>query len=130
MPTGSSGTRLLGGRRRESPGLGGGGFCRLSRTLHLFSSPTFLGVSYRIYVFGYAFSVTAKYDARVYLVWTLLRIMFFLRSLYYVWRSDKIQAVPGNVACLHYPSEGQYRRARALWRLSLLSVRRTAARIL
>ena len=31
-------------------------------------------------MFRYNFSVIAKFDALVYLVWTLLRIIFFLRS--------------------------------------------------
>ena len=35
------------------------------------------------HVFRFDISVIAKYDARVYLVWTLLGINFFLRSLYY-----------------------------------------------
>ena len=34
-------------------------------------------------MFRFDISVIAKYDARVYLVWTLLGIIFFLRSLYY-----------------------------------------------
>ena len=33
-----------------------------------------------------------------------------------VWRSYRLQAVPGNGACLHYPNEGRYW---ASWRLSL-----------
>ena len=33
-----------------------------------------------IYAFRFAFSVIATYDPRVYLVWSLLGIIFFLQS--------------------------------------------------
>ena len=73
MPTGSSGTRLLDGRRRDR---GLGFTSSLSRSFRLLSSPTFLGASMH---FGSTF-VIAMHDARGYLVWTLLGIIFFLRS--------------------------------------------------
>ena len=81
MPTGSipysSGTRLLDGRRRDR---GLGFTSSLSRSFRLLSSPTFLGASMH---FGSTFHVImAMHDARGYLVWTLLGIIFFLRSLY------------------------------------------------
>ena len=72
----------------------GVGLYGLSRSLRLFSSPIFLGVSMSL---GFDISVIAKYGARVDLVCTLLGlssffdhyikssvqyIIFFLRSLY------------------------------------------------
>ena len=52
------------------------------QSLRLFSSLTFLGVSMPAFRFDIS---VAKFDARVHLVWTLLGVFFFLRSLYYKW---------------------------------------------
>ena len=52
----------------------------------IYSKFTFIFQSHlsgSIYVFRFSISVIAKFYARVYLVWTLLGIIFFLRSLYY-----------------------------------------------
>ena len=63
--------------------IGGWTLRALSRGFRLLSSPTFLGASTHFgstfLLHGYA---SATFDARGYLVWTSLGIIFFLRSLY------------------------------------------------
>ena len=58
--------------------------------------PTFLGVSMFVYFRKYVCIYVAKYDARVYLVWTSLGIIFFLRSLHSKFRLQlaRYHAIP------------------------------------
>ena len=88
MLTGSSGTRLLDGRRCDRGMVWYGmvdvcdgylavGFHEpaLSRSFCLLSSPAFLGACTH---FGSTFLLMATFDARGYLVGTLLGIIFFI----------------------------------------------------
>ena len=74
--TGSSSMRLLDERRRD-PGVG-----LYELSLSWFSFIIYYHLSGSIYAFWIDISVIiAMYDARRYLVWTILGVIFFLRSL-------------------------------------------------